>query len=64
MFKKLLCLMAAVVLVSACDTLGLNDGDGGANGSGGPNGGLGGFARTRGGFLLDVKRWLLAHESC
>ena len=27
------------------------------------NGGLGGFARQRGGFLLDVKRWLLAHES-
>lgn len=27
------------------------------------NGGLGGFARRRGGFLLDVKRWLLAHES-
>ena len=26
-------------------------------------GGLGGFARSRGGFLLDVKRWLLAHES-
>ena len=26
------------------------------------NGGLGGFARSRGGFLLDVKRWLLAHE--
>jgi methylated-DNA-[protein]-cysteine S-methyltransferase len=25
-------------------------------------GGLGGFARSRGGFLLDVKRWLLAHE--
>ncbi|MGE5470394.1 MAG: methylated-DNA--[protein]-cysteine S-methyltransferase [Bacteroidota bacterium] len=25
-------------------------------------GGLGGFARERGGFLLDVKRWLLAHE--
>jgi len=24
--------------------------------------GLGGFARCRGGFLLDVKRWLLAHE--
>ena len=23
---------------------------------------LGGFARERGGFLLDVKRWLLAHE--
>lgn len=25
-------------------------------------GGLGGFARNRGSFLLDVKRWLLAHE--
>lgn len=25
-------------------------------------GGIGGFARQRGGFLLDVKRWLLAHE--
>ena len=25
-------------------------------------GGLGGFASQRGGFLLDVKRWLLAHE--
>ena len=25
-------------------------------------GGLGGFARNRGGFLLDVKRWLLRHE--
>ena len=27
-------------------------------------GGLGGFARQSGGFLLDVKRWLLAHEGC
>lgn len=26
------------------------------------SGGLGGFARHGGGFLLDVKRWLLAHE--
>ena len=26
------------------------------------NGGLGGFARQRDGFLLEVKRWLLAHE--
>jgi methylated-DNA-[protein]-cysteine S-methyltransferase len=26
------------------------------------NRGLGGFARRRGGFLLEVKRWLLAHE--
>ncbi len=25
-------------------------------------GGLGGFNRQRGGFLLDVKRWLLMHE--
>ncbi len=28
------------------------------------NGGLGGFAGQRDGFLLDVKRWLLAHEGC
>lgn len=27
-------------------------------------GGLGGFARQRGGFLLEVKSWLLAHERC
>lgn len=27
-------------------------------------GGLGGFARERGGFLLEVKRWLLRHEHC
>ena len=26
-------------------------------------GGLGGFARERGGFLRDVKRWLLTHEN-
>jgi methylated-DNA-[protein]-cysteine S-methyltransferase len=26
------------------------------------NNGLGGFARQRGGFLLDIKRWLLTHE--
>lgn len=26
------------------------------------NGGLGGFSRQGGGFLLDIKRWLLAHE--
>jgi peptidoglycan-associated lipoprotein len=38
MFKKLLCLMAAVVLVSACDTTGSNDGDGGANGANGMGG--------------------------
>ena len=25
-------------------------------------GGLGGFAHTSSGYLLDVKRWLLAHE--
>ena len=28
------------------------------------NQGLGGFARHGGGFLLDVKRWLLKHEGC
>jgi len=43
MFKKLLCLAAALVLVSACDTLGLGDGSGGANGSGG-NGRMGAAA--------------------
>ncbi|MDR2240785.1 MAG: methylated-DNA--[protein]-cysteine S-methyltransferase [Zoogloeaceae bacterium] len=26
------------------------------------DGGLGGFASARGGYLLDTKRWLLAHE--
>ena len=26
-------------------------------------GGLGGFARERGGLLLEIKRWLLAHEN-
>ena len=26
------------------------------------HGGLGGFARERGGFLLEIKRWLLQHE--
>jgi methylated-DNA-[protein]-cysteine S-methyltransferase len=26
------------------------------------NGGLGGFAHARGGFLIEVKRWLLGHE--
>ena len=30
----------------------------------GANAGLGGFARHGGGFLLDVKRWLLKHEGC
>ncbi|HEY6898448.1 MAG TPA: methylated-DNA--[protein]-cysteine S-methyltransferase [Rhodocyclaceae bacterium] len=30
--------------------------------SGGFNDGLGGFAHHSGGFLLDVKRWLLSHE--
>jgi methylated-DNA-[protein]-cysteine S-methyltransferase len=28
----------------------------------GANQGLGGFARQRGGFLLEIKKWLLAHE--
>ena len=28
------------------------------------DGKLGGFARHGGGFLLDVKRWLLVHEGC
>ena len=45
MFKKLMCLMAALVLVSACDTTGDNAGDGSANGAGGMNGGKAGAAR-------------------
>jgi peptidoglycan-associated lipoprotein len=44
MFKKLLCLMAAVVLVSACDTTGSDEGNAGANGANG-NGGKMGAAR-------------------
>jgi len=39
MFKKVLCLMAALVLVSACDTTGSGSGDGSANG--GANGKMG-----------------------
>ena len=38
MFKKILCLTAALILVSACDSLGSGSGDsanGGANGAGG-----------------------------
>jgi peptidoglycan-associated lipoprotein len=35
MLKKLMCLMAALVLVSACDSTGSNDGEGGANGGAG-----------------------------
>jgi peptidoglycan-associated lipoprotein len=41
MFKKFLCLVAALVLVSACDTTGSNEGEGGANGAGGMNGKMG-----------------------
>jgi len=43
MFKKLMCLMAALVLVSACDSTGSNDGDG--NGMGGNGSGKMGAAR-------------------
>jgi peptidoglycan-associated lipoprotein len=35
MLKKVLCLMAALVLVSACDTTGTGAGEGGANGGAG-----------------------------
>lgn len=35
MFKKFLCLMAALVLVAACDTTGSNEGAAGAGGAGG-----------------------------
>ncbi len=38
MFKKFMCLMAALVMVSACDTTGSDDGMGGAGGAGGKMG--------------------------
>jgi len=34
MLKKFMCLMAALVMVSACDTTGTDDGSAGANGAG------------------------------
>ena len=43
MFKKILCLLAVLATVSACDTTGSNEGEGGANGAGG--GGKNGAAR-------------------
>jgi peptidoglycan-associated lipoprotein len=43
MFKKFMCLMAVLVLVTACDSTGTNEGAGGANGMGGT--GAGGVAR-------------------
>lgn len=42
MLKKFMCLLAALVLVTACDTFGDDDGMSGANGA---NGGRGGVAR-------------------
>lgn len=46
MFKKFMCLMAALVMVSACDTTGSEDGAGGADGAaGGGAGGRMGVAR-------------------
>jgi len=35
MFKKILCLLAVIATVSACDTTGSNEGEGGAGGAGG-----------------------------
>jgi peptidoglycan-associated lipoprotein len=46
MFKKLLCLMAVLTLVSACDTTGMNEGEGGANGASGGMGAGKGAARA------------------
>ena len=46
MVKKVLCLMAALVLVSACDSTGSNGGDNAMNGDNGANGGrMAGAAR-------------------
>ncbi|MDD3029953.1 MAG: peptidoglycan-associated lipoprotein Pal [Alphaproteobacteria bacterium] len=44
MFKKFLCLTAALVFVSACDTVGVNEGEGGAHGSAGTIGSMGRIA--------------------
>lgn len=41
MFKKFLCLTAALVLVAACDTTGTDDGMGGAGGAAGGGGRMG-----------------------
>ena len=35
MFKKIVCLLAVLATVSACDTLGTNEGEGGVNGAAG-----------------------------
>jgi peptidoglycan-associated lipoprotein len=46
MFKKFLCLLAVLVLVSACESTGTDDGSGAAGGNGsGMGGGAGGNAR-------------------
>lgn len=45
MLKKVFCLMAALVLVSACDTTGSGSGDASANGANGANGGMMGAAK-------------------
>lgn len=45
MFKKFMCLMAALVMVSACDTTGSDEGLGGADGASGGAGGKMGVAR-------------------
>ena len=42
MLKKLMCLMAVLVFVAACDTTGSDEGAGGAGGMGGGHGGAGG----------------------
>jgi peptidoglycan-associated lipoprotein len=39
MFKKFMCLLAVMVLVTACDTTGTNEGAGGEGGMGGRGGG-------------------------
>jgi peptidoglycan-associated lipoprotein len=41
MFKKFACLLAVLVLVTACDSTGSNDGSGTGGGAGGHGGGLG-----------------------
>jgi peptidoglycan-associated lipoprotein len=54
MLKKILCLTAALVLVSACDTLGTDEGEGGAYGAGGAKGGAAARPGTQEDMVVNV----------
>ncbi len=54
MLKKILCLMATLTLVSACDTMGLDEGEGGVNGSGGLRNGAAATPGTQDDMVVNV----------